>query len=398
VRLAYFSPLPPKRTGIATYSAHLAVALQHHAELDFFDPAPAAAPLPGKAVLDYQARPGLLLTLPFYDALLYHFGNNPYYHVDMYRAFRSHPGVAVLHDTVLYYLIAGLGRGGMLREFLYNYGPERLAEFRAIEGDCPGGELLRYGAPERYPFLRRILTQAKAVIVHSETSAGLVRAEARCPVHVVPLLAYEPMLEPGDPSVRAAERRRLGLGPEELVIGCFGFIGPTKRLSAVFEAVARLRDHLPCRVLIVGEGQGLAEDIAASGIGDRVIELGFVEEARFGRLLRTIDILANLRFPSMGETSATLIQAMAGGIPSLVSDNAWFSELPDASVSKIPVGAGEADALEAALLALGRDEALRGRIARSARDYVATVCAPASVARLYAACLGETIRRDQPEM
>ncbi|SED14962.1 Glycosyltransferase involved in cell wall bisynthesis [Rhizobiales bacterium GAS188] len=391
MRIAYFSPLPPKHTGIATYSRHLAQALSAHAQIEFFDPQPGET-----GALDYAARPELLLSLHWYDALLYHFGNNPRHHLDMYRAFLLRPGVVVLHDIILYYLMAGLGRGGLLQEFLFNYGPLRLGEFFELERDCQNGDVLRYRQPQRYPLVKRILTVASGIIVHSETSARLVRSQgARCPVQVVPLLAYPPMLEPGAPTTRAQCRSELGIEPDELIIGCFGYNGPTKRLPIVFEAVARLRERLPCRVLVVGEADALNRDIAASGIADRVIRAGFVDDERFGALLRSIDILANLRFPSMGETSATLIQALACGIPSLVSNDAWFAELPDEAVRKIGVGPNEAAEVAAALLELGLDPARRAVIAEAGRAYVAEHCAPAAVARRYAEILAETARLEQ---
>ena len=391
MRIAYVSPLPPRRTGIATYSQHLAAALAAHAELDLFD---TQAEDPG--VIDYAARPEMLLSLHRYDAVLYHFGNNPHHHLDMYRAFRLHPGVAVLHDTVLYYLMAGLGRGGMLEEFLFNYGAHRFDEFFALERDCPNGDRLRYPRPERYPMAKRILTQAKGLIVHSETSAKLVVAQgALCPVHVVPLLAYPPMLEPGTVATRAARRAELGIGEDELIIGCFGYNGPTKRLPVLFEAVHRLRARLPCRVLLVGEAEALDRDIAASQVVDRVIRAGFVDDQRFGSLLRSIDILVNLRFPSMGETSATLIQALACGIPSLVSDHAWFAELPGDVVRKIGIGPNEAEDVATALLELGRDPQRSVALAEAGRAYVVEHCAPDAVARRYAGILAESARPEE---
>jgi glycosyltransferase involved in cell wall biosynthesis len=394
VRLAYFSPLAPKRTGIAQYSAHLGRALSAHAAIDFFDTLPASSPVPDRPVLDYVARPELLLGLERYDGVLYHLGNNPHYHLDIYRALIEAPGTVVLHDTVLYYLIAGLGRGGMLREFLYNYGPNRIGEFFAIERDSVAGDVLRYRAPERYPLLRRILTTATGIIVHSETSARLVRAAgARCGVYAVPLLTYP--VAPPEAQARSRLRAELGVAPDELLLGCFGFIGPTKRMSVVFEALARQRR---CKLLIVGEGEALDGEIAARNVGDAVIRPGFVDDARFDALLRSVDVLVNLRYPSMGETSATLTQAMACGTPSIVSDHAWFAELPDQAVVKIGVGPGEAEALAHALDVLAGDSGKRAAIAAAARHYVETHCAPDTVALRFIKILAALSRLRKPKL
>jgi glycosyltransferase involved in cell wall biosynthesis len=389
--LAYFSPLPPKRTGVADYAAHLANALAAHAEIDFFDSAPSVPPSPDAALIDYVARPETLLSLSDYDAVLYQLGNNPEFHAHIFRAFLTRPGPVVLHDTVLYFLMAGLDGGGMLREFLYNYGPARLAEFFKIERDSPENNVLRYPYPERYPFLRRVFAYAPRIIVHSATSAGLIRAagyEGR--IEVVPLLAYPPALAAARLDGRARTREELGLAEGQLLLGSFGFFGRTKRFPTILSALARLTDELDFKLLIVGEGGGdLRGEIAAAGLEDRITLSGFVDDAAFSRLLGALDILLNPRYPSMGETSATQIQAMASCVPSVVSDHAWFAELPDEAVFKIGVGEAEEEGLVAALRALATDQDRRRRMGEAARSYIASYCMPNQVAARYAAILGD---------
>ncbi len=288
MKLAYFAPLPPKRTGVADYAAHLGRALAGHAEITFFDSAPGTAPVTDAAIVDYVAKPESLLALPDFDATLYQFGNNPEFHGPILQAFLAVPGPVVLHDSVLYFLMAGLSQGGMLREFLYNYGPGRLAEFFAIEGDSIEHDVLRYPRPERYPMLRRVLATAPCLIVHSETTANLVRGLGYGRnLTVIPHLAYPPMLEPIDPVARDETRRSLGIGQDELLLGCFGFIGPTKRLPTLFRALAGLKDRLRFKLLIVGEGQEIGGAIAAHGLADHVVLPGFVDEPRFRLLLRS---------------------------------------------------------------------------------------------------------------
>src|SRR5205085_4769189 len=58
-----------------------------------------------------------------------------------------------------------------------------------------------------------------------------------------------------------------------------------------------------------------------------------------------VDRIVNLRYPSAGETSGTLIRAFDAGKPVAVSDYAQFAELPDDCVTKIPLGSGEVEAL-----------------------------------------------------
>ena len=392
MKIAYFAPLPPKRTGVATYAAQLARALSGRAELTFFDSKPSVPPIGDRALVDYVARPEALAEVEDCDAALYQFGNNPEFHAPIYRAFLAKPGMVVLHDTVLYFLMAGLADGGMLREFLFHYGPDRLAEFFKIPADSPEHQVLRYPWPERYPFLKRIVTLAPGIIVHSRTSADIVtELGVRAPIHVIPHLAYPEMLNPPDPETRTSIRRSLGVDQDELLIGCFGFIGPTKRLSSVFKALALLNGEIRFKLLIVGEGPDPSSDIAANGLSDRVVQEGFVDQTRFDTLLRSIDVLANLRFPSMGETSGPQTQAMAAGLPTIVTNHAWFGELPDDAVIKIGSGSDEIETLAGALRNLATKPALRAEIGNAARAYIAAHCAPDAVAVRYIEAL-KTIR------
>ena len=81
---------------------------------------------------------------------------------------------------------------------------------------------------------------------------------------------------------------------------------------------------------------------------------GWVDEARLWALMAGADVCVNLRHPTMGETSGSVIRALSLGKPLVVSDVGWFSELPADVALKVPVDDGEVDTLD--------------RLARAARD------------------------------
>ena len=89
MKVAYYSPLPPERSGIADYSALLL---------------PALAERVGVVV----ARPGRFRRAPRADLALYHVGNDPQAHGWIVDALRRRPGVVVLHDFVLHHLVSGI--------------------------------------------------------------------------------------------------------------------------------------------------------------------------------------------------------------------------------------------------------------------------------------------------
>ena len=88
MRVAYYSPLPPDRSGIADYSAHLLPALEHRVEV--------------KVAKQHRRPPRGC------DVALYHVGNNPDAHGWIVEALRKRPGIVVLHDVVLHHLVAGM--------------------------------------------------------------------------------------------------------------------------------------------------------------------------------------------------------------------------------------------------------------------------------------------------
>ena len=92
MKVAYYSPLPPSRSGIADYSALLLPALRDRIDV---------------VVAERGKR------APDADIALYHVGNDPDEHGWIVDALRRRPGVVVLHEFVLHHLISGitLGRG-----------------------------------------------------------------------------------------------------------------------------------------------------------------------------------------------------------------------------------------------------------------------------------------------
>ena len=388
MKIAYFSPMPPAKTGIATYSSHLVPKLAERCELTVFSPGVSNWQAPTNCrIVDFKTNPIVLKSLDTYDQVIYHLGNNPWFHLDIYQVFLQRPGYVVLHDLVLYYLIAGLGHGGLIKEFSDNYGFNRFNEVWALIDSCPEKNILRYQNPASYPFLKRVLEQAQGIIVHNHASAEQLAQLGRVErVHVLPLIYYPEQRVAGSHLEVTTLRSQLGVGADELLLGIFGFIGPTKRIGQVLQAVRAMLDEkpkLPIKIVIIGEGDSLKAEIAQYCLGKYVIELGFVADDQFTAYLNAVDIVANLRYPSMGESSASLIQAMSFAKPVIVTNHASFAELPDNVVAKVSYGENEISELTQILQRLLEVKGERERLGQAARQYVETHCAPDIVASLY---------------
>jgi glycosyltransferase involved in cell wall biosynthesis len=386
-RVAMVSPFPPKQTGIADHSAALALALCQRMDLTLFDFGKDAAISADLRVRGMSSVGALVKALSGYDRVIYHLGNQPDFHRDVALALIEHPGLVVLHDTVLYYLAAGMGDGGLEKALAVEMGLSGVRTAKLVREASPGKNALRYQDSSNYPCLRWIASWLPAAVVHNHFSAARLRqAGFDGPLDVIPLLANPPDRVITD-AQRTSLRAELGVPEKALIIGSFGFVAATKRLHKLFEALSPIRNRLEFRILVVGTGTDLSEDLARFGLADRTIRLGYVPDAQFSEYLQLTDILVNLRYPSMGESSSPLSKGLAVGLPAIVTDYGSFAELPNDVAIKIPYGDGEVEVLRAALQQLMRSPELRATYRDRASAFAARELSPTAVAEYYQASL-----------
>ena len=192
------------------------------------------------------------------------------------------------------------------------------------------------------PMLRRVLERSRGAIAHSHAvEAELRKAGFSGPVGVIPHGAW--ILD----ADRFTGRGRLGVEPTAPLIGVFGFLKPYKRIAESLRAFRRLVRLEPrARMILAGEPHpelGLPEMIRSLGLEAHVRVLGFTPIEDFETYLGACDVVLNLRYPTVGESSGTLLRALGMGKAVLVSDVGSFAEYPDDICLKVPVGAGEED-------------------------------------------------------
>ncbi len=166
----------------------------------------------------------------------------------------------------------------------------------------------------------------------------------------------------------------------------------SKRIPQLLEAFARLRRDRPdARLLLVGAtspGFDLERRLQRLGLsGDGILREDYVGEDRLWALMAACDVCVNLRAPTMGETSGSVVRQLSLGKPLVVSDVGWFSELPDEVALKVPVDAGEVEVLHAALELLARDENARRAMGAAAAELARREHDLERVAELYAAAV-----------
>lgn len=131
---------------------------------------------------------------------------------------------------------------------------------------------------------------------------------------------------------------------------------------------------LDCRLLIVGDGpqrQALEALALALGIEARTLFAGAVAHADVPRWLHRLDIYCAPSRLDSESFGVAVIEASACGLPVVVSDAGGLPEVVRDGVTGLVVPRDDVAALQAALVRLVLDDALRGELGRCGRTHVA---------------------------
>ena len=394
MKLAYFSPLRPQRSGISDYSEELLPYLGAEAEITLFVDGfqPTDRSLTSRfEVVDYRSQPRSLNQLDRFEAAIYHMGNDHRYHAGILEATRLRSGIVVFHDFALQDFFLGLARARRdsnlyLDEVEFCHG--RTTRDEAAEALTRGADPAILAQPVEFPLNRRLANSAEGIVVHSEWSRARFAAIAPgVPVTHIPM--------PLKFSDAPGPHSRLN---DEVRIASFGLITPGKGIEHALRALSALKSRYRFRYSLVGEPNSfydVRELIRRYGMEDRVEITGHVTLEEFKRRIDETDIALNLRERTVGETSASLCRLMAGGVCSIVADVGWYAELPSDCVVKMPLDSYADKLLLAYLERLIEDETLRIRIGENARRHARSEHAAENGAAKYLAFIREVVR-DRP--
>lgn len=367
------------RSGIADYSADLLPFLGEHCDLRLVHLP--EQPISGEINRRYRVVAAELAGIG--DRLpIYQMGNNPY-HSAVAELARDRPGVLVLHDLVLHHLLVE----GTLKEGDFNAYHESLTAEHGWLGEAaarprrwPGGwaDAAQFALPAN----RRLVASQRGVVVHNEWAAEQLREDV--PGLEVRVVSMGVPLGPLA-NARAGQelRQKYEIPADVPLLGSFGFQTPIKRTETAIRALASpgLQDvHL----LVAGQVAAACDYLGtarAAGVEGRVHLLGFLPFNELEAAIAATDLCLNLRYPTAGETSASLLRILAIGKAAIVSDHAQATELPDSCVVKVPLGDGEVEALVRSLTELLQDPGTLAKMGEAARHHIATVHDPEASAQ-----------------
>jgi len=374
VHLAWFSPFPPERSGIATYSAEIVPLLSSAHRIDR---------VPESSAHDFVWRH----RRDPYDLVVYQLGNAPC-HDYMWGYLAAFPGLVVLHDARLHHararrLLKDRRFDDYRRELAYDHPDARpdVAEY-AVEG--LSGSIYYF-----WSMLRVVTQTARLVAVHNPRVAGDLQSEYPGTAIETINMGVSPIA--ADPHTRQLVRQALEIPHDAIVFAAFGRVTPEKRIPAILEALALLRrEGLNAWLVIVGEG-GDRRGIVADGIRTT----GYVSDAAVGAYLTAADACLCLRWPTALETSASWLRCLAAGRPTVITDLPHLVDVPQQLALRVDLLNEPGDLLNA-MRRLASDPELRHELGRSGQAYWALNHTLPVMARDYERVLAAAAARTAP--
>lgn len=370
-QIAWLSPFPPQRSGIANYSYWLVKELRNVFEIDLY--------YDGEAPCDELQN--LFATHPLsefesrreqYHRVVYHLGNNTEFHAGIYRTAWNFPGMVVLHDYDL---------SGFMHEAFYRSNYELFAQALPNEYDNHGrrrsallDRLIPRGGND--PMSHAIVSRSEKVIVHHRWVKKQFEDDQR--VQVIPMFAKVDCVVTAEDV--SAFRRRVGIKDDHFVLVCLGFVNRNKLPQLQIDVVKRLRNEgYPVQLIFAGEPapelKDLVTSVATGELRGNVIFTGYQSELDYFTAIAAADVVINLRNPSMGEGSLTLMHALAAGKPTIVSDANQYREFPDKVCWKLVHDQNENELLFEYLRTLLSEPRVRTAMSANAAEYVENVLA-----------------------
>lgn len=382
-KIAYVSPWSPQRSGIANYSYEIVRHLKEYVDITLYLENSKEC---GSDTLELPVKS--LSTLPKdiekYDCIIYHIGNNSQFHKEIYKIAWQYPGIIVLHEFNIHPFVADSFLGTS-DEHLYaealseGYGEQGKSSYEAVKFRCDYPEIWKF------PMSHALVKRSLATIVHSRWIKEQLQDIGH--VSVVPHGSVSNKV--WDTENNGSElRQRFGISDKSFLISTFGFVNILKRINTILEAIKILVEQgYPIQFLIGGDliepSLKIEETIQSLGLSNHVIISGYLSDDDFERCIQISDIILNLRYPSMGESSGALMKAFTYGKACIVSNYQQFAELPNSVCWKVDIDDLEVPQLVAYLEELMRNSAARNQLGNNAAFFAANYSSYEIAAKLY---------------
>lgn len=375
--LLYASPFPPKRSGISDYSVILVKALSDKFDITLYtDNYEIEAP----SLYSFKVVKHGVDKVDFdsYDHILYNMGNNHLYHQYIYEAALEHPGVIIHHDLSIFHFIYCYFENVLKSLYSSLYSRFGIEAFTAVKNAANDKDAL-VNLASVMPLYDELLKTDNRFIVHSNYSKNkLLESNLISEDRIAKINLIEQMEDDEVFLEKDALYKKYGIDKDALVIIALGNIVSTKKNKETCRVIKELSKEIDQKICYVMVGNGdLADDYLEDGL---IIKTGFTELIEFNSFVKYADIVVNLRYPPMGETSAAVLRSLQMGRPIVTNNGGWFTEIPDDIVEKIELDNVEKN-LKKSLKKLIMDKDLRDKLGELGKEYVKNECSKNLIAQ-----------------
>ena len=301
MRIAIIGTYPPRRCGIATFTADTEAALRHHGAVVVVVPVgPAETMPPGSCSIERDDRATYRRAAEWING-------------------QGFDAVLVEHEFGIF--------GGEAGEFVLD-----LAGALTVPCVVTLHTVLRRFDQAQWAVIRQLSQHAASVTVFTSTARRLVLEQHLAPARSLQVVPHGVPVELYRNHDRVAARAHIGCPPDGPVLSTFGLLSRGKGIETVIRAVARLVDHHPDLTYVVAgrthpeveraEGQAYRQELQelaeALGVGDRVSFMDhFLGVEEIATLLAATDVFCTAYRSSDQIVSGALSFALASGCPTV---------------------------------------------------------------------------------
>lgn len=384
-KLAFVSPLPPEKSGVADYSAVLIPILSQFFEITIIVDQQKIENKELEEFCKIKSSDWFFANGDTFDHVLYQFGNSPS-HKHMFKMLEQFPGVVVLHDFFLANLLdyldfSGYAPGSFGTSFYYSHG---------ISGLIKRKETGIASSIWAFPCNKRVIDLATGVIAHSnlprQFASSWYGSHVSNDWRIIPLIRAKRKA----PCAKKLVRESLGFTDRDFIVCAFGVLGFTKCNLNLLDAWLHTRLHKDsrCFLIFVGEndngdyGKELVKAISQHGSPSRIKITGYVTKETYTNYLSIANCAVQLRTENRGESSASLIDCLQYGVPTIANLHGTTRDFPSDLFFSLEDQFEETQLIEA-IQKIWLDKSLAAAMSERGAAYVAAAHSSEKIGVLY---------------
>lgn len=326
-RIAFLTPFPPDRSGVADYTAKSLEEIGKLAVVDVFTDATSSKEFPGvRNIFPLSEKP---FQSKDYDKVVSIIGNS-HFHTEILKYHLRYGGACIQHDN------------RMAELYAWNMGHEKFAKKASelIKRKVEIAECQNWlKDPSLLPtlFLEDIIKKSQPLIFHSKVTQKLVKQMYGVDSEYLPFCLYRHFDEQSLSLHNKSEaRKNLNIPNNEIIISTFGIVDDTKcPIDCIYAIYFLNKWEIPASLYFVGDPGPLKTTLLKLseelGITNKIHLLeSWISPEKYENFLLASDFAIQLRTFGFGGLSGAVLDCISAGVPTVVNnDLAESTNSPD---------------------------------------------------------------------